>query len=113
LGWGVYFDGVSPIAEPVNIQILRQTTDPTGTAATPKLWDNSIGDALQTTGEYNISVEPTDSDVVDLAIIHPQSFYEVIYTIGKELVVGAGDRLGIKITSPAAVNCWAKFIFEE
>jgi hypothetical protein len=36
-----------------------------------------------------------------------------MFTFEDELILGAGTRLGIRCTAPAAVNCLAHFSFEE
>jgi hypothetical protein len=45
--------------------------------------------------------------------IHPQSGYEVWLPMGWEIIVGGGDRLGIELTAPSAVNVRAVIYFEE
>jgi hypothetical protein len=112
LGWGVFFDGVSGTAEPVQVEILRQTTAGTMSALTPsKLGTDS--ETLQTTAQHTASAEPTASDILDVAEVHPQSAYEIVYPMGQEIKIPGGGRLGIRCTAPAGVNVRAKLRFEE
>jgi hypothetical protein len=113
LGFGVYFDGVSTTAEPVQVRMLRQTTAGTMTALTPVKRDDSITDTLLTTAQHTATVEPTASDVLEVAEVHPQTFLEKWYPLGAEPIIGGGDRLGIECTAPATVNVRAQLIFEE
>jgi hypothetical protein len=111
--WGVFFDGQSTTAEPVQVRLLRQTTAGTMTALTPAKLDNGIGDTVQSTAQVNATAEPTAGDVVDVVEVHPQQGYEVIFPPGQEVIVDGGGRLAVEITAPAAVNARAKMRCEE
>jgi hypothetical protein len=113
LRWGVFFDGVSVSAEPVQVRLLRQTTAGTMSSLTPVKLDDSLAETLQTTSQHTATAEPTAGDVVDVVEVHPQSGYEIIYPLGQEVIIGGGDRLGIECTAPAGVNVRAKIVFEE
>lgn len=111
--WGVFFDGTSATAEPVQVRVLRQTTAGTMSSLTPVKLDDSIAETLQTTAQHTATAEPTAGDVLDIAEIHPQQGYDAILPPGMEIIIGGGDRLGIEVTAAAIVNCRAKFWFEE
>lgn len=111
--WGVAFEGTTTTAEPVLVRLLRQTTAGTMSAATPVKTDDSLGETLQTTAQYNASAEPTAGDVLFTWKVHPQTAYEKVYVMGTEVIIGGGDRLGIECTAPANVDCRAFFDFEE
>ena len=113
LRWGVFFDGTSVTAEPVQVRLVRQTDAGTASALTPVKLDDSLAETLQTTAQQDFTAEPTAGDVVDVVEVHPQSGYEVIYPLGQEVIIGGGDRLGIECTAPDAVNVRAKIVFEE
>lgn len=113
LSWGVYFDGTSATAEPVQVRLLRQTTAGTMTSLTPTKRDDSIADTLLTTAQHTATAEPTAGDLLEAKEIHPQSGYEKIYPLGGEVIVGGGDRVGIECTAPANVNVRAEIVFEE
>jgi hypothetical protein len=113
LRWGVFFDGVSVSNEPVQVELLRQTTAGTMSALTPVKVDNSLAETLQVTAQHTATVEPTPGDILDVVEIHPQSGWEIILPLGQEFIVGGGDRIGIRCTAPDAVNARAKIVFEE
>lgn len=110
---GVFFDGTSVTAEPVQVRVLRQTTAGTMTSLTPVPLDKSLAETLQTTAQHTATVEPTAGDIVDVFEVHPQQGYEIIYPLGDEIIVQGGGKLGIECTAPAGVNCRAKIVFEE
>lgn len=113
LGWGVFFDGTSTTAEPVQVRLLRQTTAGTMTALTPTKRDDSIADTLLTTAQHTATAEPTAGDLIEAIEVHPQQGYQVLYPLGVEPIIGGGDRVGIECTAPAAVNVRAVALFEE
>src|SRR4051812_36005515 len=63
LSWGVYFDGISATAEPVQVRLLRQTTAGTMSALTPTKGDESITDTLLTTAQHTATIEPTNTEI--------------------------------------------------
>lgn len=113
LSWGVYFDGTSATAEPIQVRLLRQTSAGTMSSLTPTKRDDSIAESLLTTAQHTATAEPTAGDVIEGKEVHPQSGYEKIYTPGTEPIVGGGDRMGIECTAPANVNVRAEIVFEE
>lgn len=113
LSWGVFFDGTSTTAEPVQVRLLRQTTAGTMSALTPTKRDDSIADTLLTTAQHTATVEPTAGDLIEGVEVHPQQGYQVWYPLGGEFIIGGGDRAGIEVTAPATVNVRGMFIFEE
>lgn len=112
LGWGIYFDGVTAAAAPVQVAARKSTTAGTGTAVTIRKLNETAG-TIQTASTKNFSAEPTNGDVLDVIEVHPTQGYEVKYPVGQEPIISGGLRFGIKATAPAGVNCEAKIIFEE
>lgn len=110
--WGVFFDGVSATAEPVQVRLVRQTSAGTMSALTP-VQISPVAETVLTTAQMTATVEPTSTDVIDVVEVHPQSGYEVIFSSGDEVIVGGAGRIGIECTAPAAVNVRAKMRFEE
>jgi hypothetical protein len=110
--WGVFFDGVSSTAEPVQVRLLRQTTAGTMSALTPVMLCAG-SETVQTTAQHTATVEPTAGNVLDIAEVHPQSGYEVVIPFDQVIEVPGGGRLGLEVTAPAVVNCRAKIIFAE
>lgn len=110
--WGVFFDGVSSSAAPVQVRLLRQTTAGTMSSLTP-VKQVAGSETVQATAQHTATAEPTASDVIDAAEVHPQSGYEVIIPFDMPIEVPGGGRIGIECTAPAGVNVRAKMVFEE
>jgi hypothetical protein len=111
-GWGVFFDGTSVTAEPVQVRLLRQSSAGTMSGVTPA-GINIFTETIQSSALFNASVEPVAADVLDVIEVHPQSGYEVKFPLGCEVIIPGGGRLGIECTSPSVVNVRAKLFFEE
>jgi hypothetical protein len=110
--WGVFFDGIDPLAQPVQVELAKQSTAGTMSSLTlAKITPGS--ETVQTTASHTATAEPTESAVLDTVEVHPQSGYEKIFPLGEEIIVAGGERLGIVCTAPAAVNVRAKIKFEE
>lgn len=110
---GIFFDGTSPTAEPVQVRVLRQTTAGTMTSLTPVKTDGSLSETIQSTAQHTASAEPTAGNVLEALEIHPQGGREIIYPFGQEPIIQGGGRLGIELTAPAVVNCRTYMICEE
>lgn len=111
-GWGVYFDGTSTTAEPVQVRLLRQTTAGTMSSLTP-VTRGTESETIQTAASHTATAEPMAGNVLDICEVHPQQGYEVIFPLGDEIQIPGGGRVGIECTAPAGVNVRAKLIFEE
>lgn len=100
----ISFNGVSNTAEPIKVDVLRQTTAGTMTALTlvkdPDDWDETI----QTTAQHTATVEPTAGDVLMSEHVHPQQGYTWQAPFGREIAIGGGDRVGIRVTAAASVS---------
>ena len=110
--WGVFFDGVSVTAEPVQVRLLRQTDAGTMSALTP-VEKTITGVTLQTTAQHTATAEPTAGNVLATREVHPQGGYQEIFPTGDEIIIGSAGRLGIECTAPAGVNVRAEMTFEE
>jgi hypothetical protein len=108
----VSFNGTSSIAQPVEVQLVRQTTAGTGTAATPVLVKGK-SDTILTTGAYNFSAEPTAGDILEVFFVHPQGGFPKIYPLNMEVDVAADTRIGIVCKAPAIVNVHATLKYRE
>jgi len=111
-GWGVFFDGVSVTAEPVQVRLLRQTDAGTMSALTP-VKRSAVTCTLQATAQHTATAEPTAGDVLAAREVHPQGGYQEIFPAGDEIVIGEAGRLGIECTATANVNVRAEIVFEE
>lgn len=117
LGWGIFFDGTSTTAEPVQVRLLRQATaiggTPTAVVLTKR--DNSLAETILTTAAIygGTPAEPTAGDVIEVLEVHPQSGYQIMYPLGAEPIIGGGGRIAIEATAPGAVNARVTVIVEE
>jgi hypothetical protein len=111
-GFSISFDGTSSSAEPVQVDILRQSTAGTSSAGTP-VEETLTGVTLQTTSRITVTVEPTAGNVLRRYDVHPQTGILEKFTLEDEILLGSAGRLGIRCTAPANVNCLAHFSFEE
>jgi hypothetical protein len=110
--WGVFFDGTSTTAEPVQVVLMRQSTAGTMSSLTPTKVSNH-SETVQTTAQHTATAEPTSGDVLDMIEVHPQSGYEYVAPLGYEFDVPGGGRIGIVCTAPAGVNVRAKLFAIE
>lgn len=113
LRWSVSFDGVSTTGEPVQVELIRQTTAGTMSALTPVPLDDSLAETLLATAQHTATVEPTSTSILDSIEVHPQDRHEAVYVWGQEPIVGGADRVAIRCTAPAIVNVRAKIVWEE
>lgn len=105
----ISFDGNSPTANKILVQILRGVTGGTSTARLPTNVNASDSETPQATGAENYTVEPSGGTVVFEELVHPQGGY----TAPESIKVKKGETLAIRVNAPAAVNCRARFVFEE
>lgn len=109
----ISFAGTSNTATPIKVEVLRQTTAGTMTALTlvkdPDDWDETI----QTTAQHTATAEPTAGDILMAETVHPQQGYTWQAPFGREIHIGGGDRLGVRVTAAADVNAIVRFAGEE
>lgn len=113
--WGlsVAFDGASNTAVPVLVQIVRQTTAGTMSALTPTKKNDSDGDTLDVTAQHTATVEPTTTDILYETYVHPQTGLDKTFNEKTAPRVGAGDRMGVRLTAPEIVNATVSLDGEE
>ena len=109
----VMFKGTTVANEPVTIEEIRFTGSGTGTAGTEvkRMVDDS--EALQTSFEYNHTVEPTGITVLSNWYIHPQSGIVQPLPINRPISVPGGDFWGIRCTADDAVTVGVHIEAEE
>lgn len=116
IGFGFGLDGVSGVAEPVRVRLLRQTTDGTASAATEEPFDPLHTGAAQCAGFHTFTAEPTAGSVLMDFEAHPQGGqFHYQFPLGREIKLGlaATSRLAFEATAPAAVNISAYLHWEE
>lgn len=104
--WWVNFDGVTPSALDVLVEVMRATSDATGgTSRTP----TSLGSLAEADTSYETCVEAPSGgaaagDVLFSYLVPPTSGYVELQALGDEIRAGKGERVMIRCTAPAAVN---------
>ena len=111
--YAVSFSGVNNTHLPILVELLRQTDAGTTSALTPVNADDSGGDTFDTTARHTATAEPTGGDVLRSHYVHPQT--GLVVPVGGEapLIVGAGDRVGLRVTAANDVKAAATICFEE
>jgi hypothetical protein len=112
-GYAVSFDGIAGDAEPVVVDVLRQTTAGTMSALTPAKDDGLGTETIQSTAQHTATAEPTAGSILRSDNIHPQTGVEFRFAFDEELLVPGGGRLGLRVTAAANVNAFARFLYEE
>lgn len=110
---GVSFEGIDPEGQPILVEILRQTTAGTSSAATPVKINPADDETLQVTAIKAATVEPTAGDVLDMMLIHPQTGRDWQAVFAGEFIVPGGTRLGVRVSAAASVNGVATIKGEE
>lgn len=104
--WGVGFDGTTPTAVDVVVELVRVTSDATGgTSRTP----TSLGSIAEADTSYCTSVEAptggaTAGDILFTYLVPPTSGYVELAALGDEITCAKNERLILRCTAPAAVN---------
>lgn len=105
----ISFDGNSPTANKILVQILRGVSGGTSTARNPTNVNASDAETPQSSGAENYSGEPSGGTVIFEELVHPQAGY----TAPEKIKVKKGETLAFRVNAPAAVNCRARFLYEE
>ena len=111
--WSISFIGTSNTAQPIKVDVMRQTTAGTMTSLTPVKVNSSDDETLTTTAQHTATVEPTASDIIFSEEVHPQSGYTWQAPFGEEIIVPNAGRLAIVVTAAASTSCVARFKGEE
>ncbi len=115
VSWWVEFDGASPAAVPVKVEVGRfsaaVTTATTGTASK---YDPSEG-ANTVIVKHSTTVEGAGTAEAGMEIhrIHPQSGVIIQYPLGREAEMAVSTFFRIRVTAAAIVNVTAGIVWEE
>jgi hypothetical protein len=113
-GFQLSFDGATSTATPATVQLLRQTTAGTVTSATPRKLDSGRAETIQSTAGINATSEPTSGEVIFTEFIPVYGGNKTVFFPSNLLpIIPGGTRLGLRVTSPANVNCSATMLLEE
>jgi hypothetical protein len=100
---GISFNGVSNTAEPIKVDILRQTTAGTMSALTLVKGEDST-ETLEVTAQHTATAEPTAGDVLETFYVHPQGGRDWQAPFAKPFSITGGTRLGVRVTAAASVS---------
>ena len=103
LDYTVSFKGTNATAEPIEVQLLRQTTAGTSAALTLVKNNDSIAETILTTALKTFTAEPTAGDILDVEYVHPQGGSKTFVAPSPDCwIIGGGDRVGIRVVTPGA-----------
>lgn len=113
--FSISFDGVDAAMIPITVELARQSTAGTSSAAT-LVEDNPTLEAPLATGRTTFTAEPTFVNAVRHWQITPAGgLFAMQWPLGREIVVPPTERLGvICYTDPGATaEVYATLAFEE
>ena len=110
---GIGFDSVAATDEPVLVELVRQSDAGTSSSLTIVKADDNQGDTFDTSALSVITAEPTTGDVLRSWRVHPQAGLIYQPTERAPLIVKAAGRLGLRVTSKEALNCFGYIQFIE
>ena len=96
--YGVGSEGVSNTDQPALMELLRQTTAPTGDVLTLVHKRGAHPDTIETTGVDVITVEPTAGDILRTHTLHPQANIDLADNFTEEHEVEPTGRIGLRLT---------------
>lgn len=114
--WGVSFDGIDPVAAPVQVRLVRLTADDGTSSAATEIDVTVDNPTANCTAKHSYTAEPTKATNPIVAYeVHPQAGLVIQYPLGREVELDNSSSAGVavEVTAPATVNCWAYMIWEE
>lgn len=112
-GFSIAFDGVSSTAGCAEVQLVIHSTSGTFSAATLAKDVRGTTEALNTSGNFNASAEPSVSVILASYNINAMTGYERAFAQDEEIELAGGDRFGLQVRASSAVNCHAMILGEE
>ncbi len=113
-GFGVAFDGVSSTAGACVVQLVIQSSSGTFNAGTLVKDVRGTTEAIQSTGSFSSTAQPTNSDILRSYNIHPMTGYERAFAVEEEIELSGGTRIGLfLIPTSSGPNCHAFLLAEE
>lgn len=104
----ISFSGTSPTAGKIQVYLTKGFTGGTSTSRTPVKVGGHTG-SVQGGGAENFTGEPSGGVDAFGALVHPQSGYDVAC----DICLNPGERAGLVVLAPAAVNAVATMDLEE
>ncbi len=112
-GFEIFFKSSSPTDTPVKIELIRVTSDGTGSAITVAPLDDEQGETAQGTYKGNYSVEPSYGTTVRVWEVQPQTGIIYMFPAGQELKIKGGNMVGLRMTATQAETVAVNAIVEE
>jgi hypothetical protein len=112
-GFSVAFDGVSSTAGCAEVQLVIHSSSGTFSAATLAKDVRGTTEALNTSGNFNASAEPSVTTIIRSYNVNAMTGYERAFAQDEEIELAGGDRFGLLIRASSAVNCHAMIAAEE
>lgn len=109
----IAFSGTSTTADPITVDLLRQTDAGTMSSLTPKKLNNSDDETLQATAQHTATSEPSAGDILWTLEVHPQDRHVQPMPLDAPIVIPGGGRIAIRVTAAADVTAVAGMFFEE
>lgn len=113
VGYGIGGTGTSNTETPGVVNVQRQTSAGTSSAQTPLQTQDTITEALQSTGRDLFTVEPSLGDLLRRHTIHPQAALDLRDSFSREIIIGSAGRVGISVDYAQAQTVEAYMEFEE
>ncbi len=115
LAYGLFCDGTSNSAQPIEAKLARPTSATFTAGGTAIITEPGMTETVQTTVGLAASVEPTltASLVFKTITIHPQLGYEYLSPLGQEEQIQKATNFCISVNAPATVNVRGYLQFEE
>jgi hypothetical protein len=120
---GVFFNGTSATAVPVNAVIARITNTPSGSSVPTNYGPNCCDDAgpaatvtalVPTTASPGTwTTAPTQGAIVWEAVIPPTTGDPEWWPLGQEIKAGTSKWVGLFLTAQAAVSVWSHIYHTE
>jgi len=111
---GISFQGTDNLAEPVQVELLRQSTAGTASSLTVVKGDGSDSNTIDATAQQTFTAEPTAGAILRQWLVHPQSGLIYQPQDKDKLTVPGGARIGLRVVTPDADTPVTAYIeFEE
>jgi len=116
-GFGIAFDGVSTTAGAAEVLLVIHSSSGTFTGSTLVKDVRGTTEALNTSGQFNASAEPSTTGAAHAVLrsyeVNPLTGYERAFAQDEEIELAGGERFGLQVRASLAVNCHAFINAEE
>lgn len=103
-GFGVAFDGVSSTAGAAEVQLVIHSSSGTFSAMTLSKTLRGTTEAVNSSGNFNASAEPSITAILKSYEVNQMTGYERAFAQDEEIELSGGDRFGIQVRASSAVN---------